>query len=303
MQLRAALVRTALALPIGGGAAACIIPDSEIQIESGVKNPAAVRVLERPPMHPQMEDLCNVSEEAYEAGTLESFASVLPFCPTIPASAPPAGLIRSIHGPFCTCPQGSFDARAIPAFDIYAEDAWWDGDRPRDTLYGVLRLDPDPNSRLPEWSVAYWRYLEPCAPGQRVENLWPLEEPEYRRPYAQSDPDAEASEAPIRNDRIAPSDARAIPPIWVFHVEDVGGGGAIDLCNGTSNVRPGRHTLQFLVTDRPFFRPRRPDGTLGHEQCGVPDLAAGATYAVKDWVFECIDGTVADADCDCREFR
>src|SRR5690606_21365884 len=100
-----------------------------------------------------------------------------------------------------------------------------------------------------------------------------------------------------------PSDARAIPPIWVFHVEDVGGGGAIDLCNGTSNVRPGRHTLQSLVTDRPFFRPRRPDGTLGHEQCGVPDLAAGATYAVKDCVFECIDGTVADADCDCREFR
>jgi hypothetical protein len=76
----------------------------------------------------------------------------------------------------------------------------------------------------------------------------------------------------------------------------------------------GLHNLQFMVTDRPFFKPPRRDAdgeilrdergkiSYGPEQCGVPDLAGGATYAVTNYVFECGDASEgSDDDCDCAE--
>ena len=69
---------------------------------------------------------------------------------------------------------------------------------------------------------------------------------------------------------------------------------------------PAVHNLQFIVTDRPFFVAEygeEADIPGGADQCGVPDLAAGATYAVINYIFECIDESDEDdprsEQCDC----
>ena len=102
--------------------------------------------------------------------------------------------------------------------------------------------------------------------------------------------------------RIEPPLARNEAWQWAFRLDDASSD-RVDLCNDNngSSAGVGLHTVQFMVTDRPFFR------VVGEEverqQCGVPDIAAGATYAVVNYVFECIDGTSEEtADrCDCQE--
>lgn len=267
-----------LAAPIS-----CIIPDYKIKIVGGLANPGAVRVIERIPLPLEMLELC-LKDEDEPSGEDD-------FCHQVAATSQPSGLIRPSEGDFCICPKGERDMRAIPSFTIFAEDPDVAGDEAKDTLHGVLLLDPDPSSSDPRDAVAYEKYLK-CGPGRKI-------------PYQVRDRDPEISVE--TRDPIAH---------WEFRLDDGSGRGWVDLCNGNGDrqLERGLHNLQFMVTDRPFFRPILLDAEgmpifdesgqplLGDEQCGVPDIANGATYSTIYFVFECdVDDDASDEDnCDCQ---
>jgi hypothetical protein len=244
-------------------ASACIIPDREITFEGGPDNPSAVRILERPPITDQMSAICNAPPRKFPG------LPDLGFCPPARRSLP-SGLVESPDGgPFCICDGG--DSRAIDAFTIYAEDADVVGDSARDTLRGVFLLDPDPSSDEPP-EPAFIPY-SPLVEGEEIEELH----------------DAD----PIGG-RTAPGQARDVPPQWAFRIDD--SSGKVDLCN-TDDLEPGLHNLQFIVTDREWFAAPHPDLNPDDDivpetstpQPGVPDIANGASYAVVNFVFECVD--------------
>ncbi len=271
-----------------GALFACIVPDREIVIDPGLDNPNAVRIVQRAPQYlPEMDDLCN-PEITPEGDTDDP---VLSFCPEV-RDTRPSGLIRPLFGDaFCICPgppdQPVRDSRAIAAFEIYAEDGDMRGDQAKDTIYGVILLDPDPTDTAPQNFVAYDNYWSPCRAGEHI-------------PVGED----------IEGDRTAPPFGRESSEVTVFKLDDSGTKRLIDLCNNNQgrSLTPGFHDLQFMVTDREFFTPPEivddmqyvgEDGKtrLGNQQCGVPDLAAGATYAVIDYVFECIDSATDAPDC------
>lgn len=283
------------------GTFACIVPDTGIFIESQLLNPTPVRILSRPPLHPQMVALCNLSsaDPLAERRISARFSEILRFCPETPSDRH-RGLLRHRDGPFCVCPGATgIDTRALPMFDLYAEDAGAEGD---DTLYGVLMLDADLRSSTPGAFVAYDNFFPRCSEGERLgrDGLWPDEAPDDpRQRYADFAQNPNDPDAPIREpDRGAPTSARDTPPLWRF---SIGASDRLDWCNNNNHrkVSPGLHSVQFLVTDRPFFRPVRLDSRQGHEQCGVPDVAEGATFAVTHWVFQCLDGSDPANDCAC----
>lgn len=250
-------------------ASACIIPDRDITFEGGPENPSAVRILERPPLAQQMFDICNADPQKMKD------VVDLTFCPPVRRTLP-SGIVESRDGgPFCICPEGTSDQRAIDAFTIYAEDGDLVGDSARDTLYGVFLLDPDPGAERPTPAYQpYWSFGQEGEeiPALHVENVDPIA------------------------GRTAPGQARDVPPQWAFRIDD--GTGKVDLCNGDLvRVSAGLHNLQFMVTDREFFAAPHHDpdpedddapGTSA-PQMGVPDTANGATYAVTNYVFECVD--------------
>jgi len=216
------------------------------------------------------------------------------FCPAIQETRS-GGLINDLDGDLCVCPDGQRDANAPERWRIYAEDPDLDGDDPADILYGVLLLDPDPGATRPTAAIAYENYLEACGPGTHLS----FEETHYREePY---DTDDDRRLYPVR---VESPVARNEAPQWAFAVDDASNDG-VDLCNNDNGtaLEPGLHNLQFMVTDRPFFTAER-DG-LAREQCGVPDIAAGATYAVVNYVFECLDGALEEneARCACEDFE
>jgi hypothetical protein len=258
-------------------AGACIIPDRDIRIVDRELNPNAVRILERTPLTQEMTELCN-------ANTAEDEPLDLRFCPPVRYTLP-SGLVQSSQGPLCICDSGH-DNRAINAFRIYAEDADRTGDAARDTLYGVFLLDPEPDpiEDEPGDVIAFERYWAPCEPGVEL------------------DPE----DLDLEGDRTSPSEARDPAPQWEFRIDDTSE--KVDFCNGNGardSIAPGLHNLQFLVTDRPFFVAPYPDGGGGKLQCGVPDIAIGASYAIVTYVFECVDASDDNdpraGQCDCAE--
>jgi hypothetical protein len=270
------------------GAAACIIPDREIVIDPGLDNPNAVRIIQRAPqLLPEMDDLCN-PEVTPEGDTDDPELS---FCPEVRDTLP-SGLIRPFFGDaFCICPgpqdQAVRDSRAISTFEIYAEDGDVQGNAAKDTIYGVILLDVDPSTSAPQNFVAYENYWDPCRAGEHIS----------------------VSEG-REGDLTAPPVGRESNQVTVFKLDDSGDKRLIDLCNNDQgrSLPAGLHDLQFMVTDRPFFTPPEivddvpfvgSDGEVrpGNQQCGVPDLAAGATYAVIDYVFECVDSALDAPDC------
>ncbi len=268
-------------------AGACIVPDRGIQFEGGPANPGSVRILEPTLVPPQWAQWCTDRDinDSIEGGTSA-------FCPQVRQTRP-GGLVDD--GTFCICPPGQRDAGAPELWTIYAEDPDLEGDGPADTLYGVFRLDPDPASEQPTATVAFENYLEPCSEGE------PLPVDFVTVPADDGDEDEDDF-----IERVVPSIARNAAPQWAFAIDDAFSD-RVDLCND-DNGRPlalGLHNLQFLVTDRPFFRAARDDSDLLRLQCGVPDVAAGASYAVTNYVFECIDGTLEEneAECDCEDIE
>lgn len=254
----------------------CIVPDRDIRIDPGLDNEGAVRIVQRAPRVPDMDEFCNAEKpDSYELAN----------CPEVRRTQP-SGLLRARDGgSFCVCPGG--DKRALDSFEIYAEDGDVEGDRAQDTIYGVALLDLDNSTMNPEYDVGYQNYWAAGLPGERIsvgEN--------------------------VEDNRTQPPIGRESTQLSVFPLDD--GTGRIDLCNNDNGgqLLPGLHDLRFMVTDRPFFRPRRLD--LDGDPAvdangdplylgpvfGMPDLAAGATYAVIDYVFECKDAALDAPNCE-----
>ena len=254
---------------------ACIIPDREVQIVRDTQN-LPVRVIERTPLPLAWDQWCNDPQRGEPD-----------FCPRVRVSRP-SGLIRPEGGGnFCVCPEvdgePGRDLNAISSFSIFASDPDLLRDQARDTLYGVLLLDPDPFEANPTNTVAYRNYLAACGAGRVI--------------------DAEAFDEGLS----APLEERELTQYFEFRVKGLTSD-VLDLCNDNlgAALPPGLHNLQFMVTDREFYRPTRPDGEdggvlVGDQQCGVPDLGAGATFDVINFVFECIDSAAEDAECNCEE--
>lgn len=281
--MRRPLTIAAVAL-VGVGLLSCIIPDRDIQFEGGPGNPGAVRILDRTPLPPEWTQWCLDRE-------LDDDLDTSGFCHSA-RNTRGGGLIAPEQGSFCVCPEGQRDTRAPALWTIYAEDPDLDGDSRQDTLYGVLLLDLDPDADSPENAIAYENYLERCGPGIPVDKASLVTFP------AVGDDGTEYSE------RVLPPVARNTAPQWKFPIDDAVSD-SIDLCNDNNGepLAPGLHDLQFLVTDRPFFEAVREEDegndSVMKEQCGVPDIAAGASYAALHYVFECIDGTLEENEDSC----
>lgn len=265
-------------------AAGCIIPDRDIQFEGDVDNPGAVRIVEPIDLPLPVRQACE------GAGDLDRDPGA---CPQVPDGLR-SGLIRlrDLGGqvlPLCVCPAG--DTHRLPEFFVYAEDPDRSGDRPADTLHAAALLDLDPLTDEPHNAVAYNEHFANGLPGERI---------------GRDDLDLGAP--------IVGSPGRQDNGLWRFRFGKDGGLGT-DLCNDDDGEKltPGLHNLQIMVTDRPFFRyPRldalgepvlRPDGSQQMlQQIGMPDLAGGATWAIANYVFECVQADTMGGDaCDCEE--
>ncbi len=262
---------------------ACIIPDREIGFEGEFDNPGAVRIVQPTLLPAQMREICESPEPTGDRT----------YCPQVPDTLH-SGLIGRASEPFCVCPSGH-DTRVLPEFFIYAEDPDRASERPVDELYAVALLDfvLDPNGQNddPQNAIAYRQQLPDDRPPELVTNR------------------SAASTGVF----VAPSSSREDNSLWRFRFGKDGGGGT-DLCNddGGRALPPGLHNVTVMVTDRPFFRPalldadgepaldQNGDPILGGTQVAMPDLAAGATYAVANWVFECKDPAMDDR-CECAE--
>lgn len=258
---------------VGLAASACIIPDRGIRAEGDDANPGAVRIVEAIAIVPELLEACALDplDEAYDPRG----------CPQVPDTLR-QGIIDD--STYCSCPAG--DGNVLPEFSVYADDPDRRGTRPADTLYAVALLDLDPSTDAPQNYVAYPEHLTPGGAGEYV---------------------------PQESLTTKASVGRESNGLWRFRFGKDGGQG-VDLCNDDNGqtLSLGLHNLQIMVTDRPFFQPPRLDEdgdpvvdsrgrpVLLPPQHGMPDLGAGATWAVANYVFECQASDAQDA-CACLE--
>lgn len=274
------------ALPVLA-AAGCIIPDADIRAVGDFDNEGAVRIVHPIPITDDAHQACAEIDD--EGGFAE--------CPGVPAGLP-TGLLS---GGFCRCPEGERDGRAALRFDIFVEDADVDEDStPSDDVLGAFLLDvPSGATDLGPY-LAYSNFLPPDQP---AELFTAGEFPTIERPNPN-----------LRS--------------WTIGVDEV------DLCNDNNGQKlgaldpapppgealdparnDGLHELRIIVTDRPWYRPplydedgdivTDDDGqiVLDDPLFGVPDLAAGATYDTRSFVFRCHSPAAPpqSGDCNCVE--
>ncbi|MEM7157512.1 MAG: hypothetical protein AAF799_32025 [Myxococcota bacterium] len=248
------------------GGTDCIIPDAGIIVEDEFLNAGAVRIVEPTPVTIRADEDCD------ELTTLGG-------CPRVPDTLP-SGLIRT-DSPLCVCPGAD---QGLGEFDIYVEDPDVDEDGdPRDDILGALFLDMPSTASDPSLFLAYTGLLAPDEPATRfrASDVQTIERP---------DPHLKA---------------------WTL-----AGQPRVDLCNDNDGIQipPGLHVLRLIVTDRPWYTPvlRDADGmviededgevVLGDPVVGMPDLAGGASYDTRSYVFECLDSSdpVAGSGCNCE---
>lgn len=251
----------------------CIIPDSKIDVQPQRTNPGSVRIVQAVALTPQADAAC-AEEPGFEV------------CPQPPDTVVP-GLIELENQAFCTC-EGGRDGNELGGFQIFVEDADVDdAGEPIDDLFGVLLLDVPPDTEQVSAFVAFTNYLPSNQPAQRVAGGGTYAQPIERPPTNVKE--------------------------WALGVET-----KLDLCNDNngSALEPGLHSLRLVVTDRPWPQPvlvnefGRPQGSPPFERdaqadplVGVPDLAAGASYATANFVFRCVDESseLGLTVCNCEE--
>lgn len=255
---------------------ACIIPDTQLRLQSDAINPGTVRLIQAVAVSETATDACDD-------------ASVdLTSCPLVPESVPFGAIAAA--APLCTCPGR--DGNGLSYFDVYVEDPDVDDDgRPLDSILGTLLLDMPGTENDPAPYVAYPNLLPGNVPASNVNlgfnsytNAIERPEPRVRRWTLGAETGVD-----LCNDNGAASDRK---------------------------LEPGLHSLRLVVTDRPWYRsllydedgevmldddeePMRVSAELA--SIGVPDLPAGATYATADYVFRCGDGEDPEATCNCVE--
>ena len=258
-----------------GVSSSCIIPDSDIRVEPERTNLGSVRLVQAIGLSNEIDAACRDASSLHLA------------CPVPPTTIPVPGLIAlEDDQDLCTCPVGESDLNAVGSFDIYVEDGDRDDEgNPTDRIFGAFTLDvADPDQGL-RTVVAYTNLLSPEQPAQLVPSLG---DGSYRDPIERPPPNLKS---------------------WT-----VGAERGVDLCNDNNGAKlaPGLYNLRLVVTDRPWYvpveldsqgRPVYEDGVLQRQDAdpipGVPDLPAGATYDVANFVFRCLEPE--DERCDCVE--
>lgn len=169
---------------------------------------------------------------------------------------------------FCICSENKIDEGALPGVFLFVEDQDEVDGEPADLLYAAALLDWNPTLAVPATNyVAYRDYLDPRA-DLNLSYSYSYENDVIKRPrpYVRS----------IELDR-----------------DD-----AFDLCNGAGRpLEPGLHTLTFMVTDREWSSRITDGAEVTYD--GVPDIAAGATYDIQTYVFQCL--VEGDPNCECKE--
>lgn len=242
---------------------ACIIPDRDIQVRTTDINIYPVHFVEGIPL--TEEARCACSATACE-------------CPMPAFTFVPPLLALDTGYSFCICGENSSDPFALQGISLYVEDQDEVDGKPIDALRAAALLDWDPTLGEPAFDyVAYRSYLDPRAPL----DLSVISSYE--------------------------SDVLKRPRPFVRSVTLKDGEGRLDLCNGAGRpLDPGFHTLSIMVTDRQWFQrdpaasetstegEETPDGMAVVLE-GVPDIAAGATYDIQTYVFEClVDGETCE---------
>ncbi len=269
-----------LLIGLVGSAGACVFPDTDVDVVGDLTNPGTVRIIEPIPLTPEADAACAEAVPGFGA------------CP-LPPNTTPFGLLHDEQRPLCVCPDG--DGNELGIIDVYVEDPDVDEEgQPRDTILGALMLDVptdiDPADFDPADYLAYENLLSPTTPAQRAQlGLF-----SYRDAIDRPTPQ-------VRTWALASATTQKV-----------------DLCNDNDGdpLSPGLHTLRLVVTDRPWYvpvtldedgRPIREKGTLvrvadAEPMIGVPDLPGGATYAVANWVFRCLDAADPSVTtCNCKE--
>jgi hypothetical protein len=253
------MATAAMAVPL----VACIIPDTLIQVRGDFVNPGPVRIVGYTPLSAQVNDACG------QIGNLQD-------CPAPPETV--LGLLQT-EGPFCVCDGETVDFYRARSFDVLVEDPDLDENgEPRDAILGALLLDLPSNAPNPSSYVAYPNLLSGTEPAAN-----------YQLGFGGYGDSIERPSPQLRS--------------WTLGRDT----GVVDLCNDNiavpdGKLAPGLHSLRLVVTDRPWYRPIVLDAE-GHPVydadgraitdedadplIGVPDTAAGASYAIADYVFQC----------------
>ncbi|PRP97106.1 hypothetical protein ENSA5_34890 [Enhygromyxa salina] len=263
--------RRGLVLALLGAAAigvglACIIPDRDIQVFTTDINQYPVHFVEGIP----------IDEDARCACDPETCECPLPAFTALPTFLDPSDY------ELCICGENKIDAKQLPGVSLYIEDQDEVDGEPADKIYAAALLDWDPTLGDAAFDyVAYRSYLDPRDPLDVSFSSYELEVLKRPRPYVRS---------------LTLSDANGF-----------------DLCNGAGRpVAPGFHTLSVMVTDRQWFQREATlvdsgDATTGGDPLesmavvleGVPNIAAGATYDIQTYVFQCLEET--DEKCGCAD--
>jgi len=249
---------------------ACIIPDTDIDVQPDRTNPGAVRIVQAVALSTQANEAC-AEEPGFEV------------CPVPPDTVVP-GLIEFENQAFCACESGGRDGNAIGGFRIFVEDPDVDDDgAPRDTLIGAFLLDVDPDADSLSQFVAYTNYFPTSSPAQRSA-AGTYEQP-IERPASNlqewtvgldttvdlcNDNNGTALESGLHSLRLVVTDRP-----WPFPVDVDDDGLPIPSGDG-------------------FARDESQEPIVG-----VPDTPGGASYDVVEFVFRCVEES-SDV-CNCEE--
>ena len=258
-------------LGVGLGCA-CIIPDTNIQVQPNRTNPGTVRIVQAVALTTEANDAC-AEEPGFQV------------CPLPPDTVVP-GLIEVENQAFCVC-EGGRDANALGGFDIFVEDPDVDEDgEPRDTLLGALLLDVVEGEEPLSQFVAYTNYFPTNRPAQ------PAVAGTYEQPIERPPTNLRSwtlgvdTNVDLCNDNNGTPLAPGLHSLrvmvtdrpWPLPIAEDDGRPEID---GDAFVRD---ELQEALV-------------------GIPDTPGGASFDAVDFVFRCVDETTEEGAnvCNCEE--
>jgi len=169
---------------------------------------------------------------------------------------------------FCACDKGERH-KQLAESTLYVEDR--DERKGKlDTLYAALQLDLDPNTTTPHLYVRYTDFVNPQVDVPKDDQI------KYR-PVKRPDPNVRVLKLGAGDDRIDPCN---------------------DVLPAEKPLATGYHTMRLIVTDRAWFV-----NDESESQPGVPDLAGGATYDTRVYVFHCNGKTLEDGMSEAEELE